>query len=169
MNGPRFVPVSCTLPSGARRTSWPDRSGLLEEPWTTASWVAWRLLGRNNHELGRSAVVFPTPAHLLQDLVDLAAAADALVASVHADGAQAEWRWRLQVEGRTVAVSSRTYLRQRECHYSASMFRQALPDAALPVVRIPEGRVRPEGRTAARRPVTVDLTALEEPSSVECA
>jgi hypothetical protein len=169
MNGPRFVPVSCTLPSGARRTSWPDRAGLLEEPWTTTSWVAWRLLGRNNHELGRSAVVFPTPAHLLQDLAELTAAAEALVASVHAEGTQAEWRWRLQVEGRTVAVSSRAYLRQRECHYSASMFRQALPAAALPVVRLPESRLRPEGRNAARRPVTVDLTAIEDTASVECA
>ena len=167
MSGPRFVPVSCTLPSGARRTTWPDRWGVLEGTLATTSWVAWRLLGRNNHELGRSASVFGSLAEVLDDIAALKDAAEALVASVHAEGTQAEWRWRLQLAGRTVAVSSRSYLRQRECHYSASMFRQALPAAAPPAVRIPEDRLR-SGRVP-EAPVTVDLTAVEQRSTVECA
>ncbi|WP_088320164.1 hypothetical protein [Kineosporia sp. R_H_3] len=134
MSGPRFVLVSGVLASGARRTSWPDRSGLTGEPGSGGRWVAWRLLGRNNHELGRSAVVFPTAEHVVDDVTSVRAGADDLTVAMLADGVQAEWRWRLLLDGRVVAVSSRSYLRQRECHYSASMFRQALPASTVPVV-----------------------------------
>ena len=167
MSGSRFVLVPGTLASGARRTSWPDRTGLVGGTGPGSSWVAWRLLGRNNHELGRSATVFPTAEHVLTDVAALRDVVDDLIVAVHADGAQAEWRWRLVLDGRAVAVSARAYLRQRECHYSASMFRQALPAAAPPAVRIPEDRLR-SGRVP-QAPVTVDLTAVEQRSTVECA
>lgn len=155
MSASRFVLVPGTLASGARRMSWPDRTTVVGVPG--GSWVAWRLLGRNNHELGRSATVFPTAEHVLADVLALRDVVEELAVTVHADAEQAEWRWRLALDGRPVAVSARTYLRQRECHYSASMFRQAVPFAQSPVV-LPVA-ARRAGRAAR---TVVDLTVVEQ-------
>ncbi|MFN0281070.1 MAG: hypothetical protein ACKVZ6_03775 [Kineosporiaceae bacterium] len=130
MSGPRFVLLSSSLASGARRTTWPDRFRLEGSTDSGGQWVAWRLLGRNNHELGRSATVFPDQDVATADIADLCRPADDVTVVIVADATLAEWRWRLVTAGRVAAVSSRSYLRQRECHYSASMFRKALETLA---------------------------------------
>ena len=137
---PRFVLVAGALASGARRLAWPGRSELVGEPSATGHWVAWRLLGRNNHELGRSPRVFPTADAAVADVTELCRVALEGTMAVLADGAQAEWRWRFLVDRDVRAVSSRSYLRQRECHYNAATFRSALGSACVPAVVVgPEG------------------------------
>ena len=52
--------------------------------------------------------------------------------SVDADDGR--WYWRLSIEAIPVAISSRTYQRQRECIYSLDQFLAAVAVAELPVL-----------------------------------
>ena len=46
------------------------------------------------------------------------------------------WVWRVYHEDHYVAIASRSYSRQRECHYSLGQFRAALPEAAADDLRL---------------------------------
>ncbi|MER5464616.1 hypothetical protein ABT010_28790 [Streptomyces sp. NPDC002668] len=41
------------------------------------------------------------------------------------------WTWRVELEGRAVAVAGRAYQRHRECQYNLSQFLAAVPVAQL--------------------------------------
>ncbi|MFE3588631.1 hypothetical protein ACFXOY_14015 [Streptomyces niveus] len=67
------------------------------------------------------------------------------------------WTWRLDLDGERVAVSVRSYQRQRECHYSLDNFFRSVPHApmaaglvATPARRLPyPGADRPTRATGA--------------------
>ncbi len=147
MGSPRFVLVPSVLASGARRIAWPYPGEVVGSVAPSGQWVAWRLLGSNNHELGRSAGVFGTVDEALADVDELVRCDGSGSAELTlGSGADtSDWRWRLGVAGRDVAVSSRGYLRQRECRYSATMFRAALATAVRPAA----GPVQGPGRRRA--------------------
>jgi hypothetical protein len=102
-----------------------------DEVAADGSWVAWRLAGGNNRELGRSAAVFAdiaacrAAAAALRDDLGLTRRITAM------NDSTGLWGWRLESGGRSVAVAGRLYLRQRECHYSLAQFVAAVPKARL--------------------------------------
>ncbi|MFE7777765.1 hypothetical protein ACFU5O_28475 [Streptomyces sp. NPDC057445] len=106
--------------------------------------VGWRLVGANNRELGRSADTFSGLAECRAAVVRFRAeAAEARVLLTMADTA-GSWTWRLEIEGRTVAVAGRSYLRHRECQYNLGQFLAAVPVAQL-AEGMPNRRPRPRG------------------------
>jgi hypothetical protein len=111
---------------------WPD----VHQPFTgdvdkDGSWVAWRLTGANHRELGRSARVFTDLTQARLDAVALnehIAEVQAQILTVPHTGT---WGWRLQLNGISVATSSRGYSRHRECTYNVSAFVSAASIAGL--------------------------------------
>jgi len=101
------------------------------DPSADREWYAWRLIGRNNRELGRSAAIHPDVATCRADVTRLQVAAPRLSRFVVADLDQGLWRWRLESSGEVRAVSARLYNRRRECLYSLDQFLVALPVAAI--------------------------------------
>jgi hypothetical protein len=104
-------------------------------------WVAWRLLGRNNRELGRSPVTYRSVAACLAGITRLKADIDVDIATriLAVDPEDGRWIWRLEslgALGAATAVSSRSYQRQRECLYSVNQFVVGVTDAALPATEI---------------------------------
>lgn len=91
--------------------------------------VAWRVLGANNRELGRSVGVYPLGQAREQILALQAEAGRLTSAMVVADGGG--WIWRASLDGTLVATAARSYYRQRECHYSTLQFLAAVPVAAI--------------------------------------
>lgn len=144
---PRFLYVTGTVRDGSPMPPWPDRHAPLRgEPSGDGTWVSWRLAGANNRELGRSARVHPDLGACRQDALDVtdqAPKASALISMSHESGL---WTWRLDSEGRPIAVSGRGHQRRRECEYSLSRFLSAIPDAVIPEVgrHHDRGRSRPE-------------------------
>jgi hypothetical protein len=94
--------------------------------------VAWRLLGANNRELGRSPLWYPDldscreAVRLLKRDID--GVTSAITAVTLPGGA---WSWRMAVSGRPVAVAGRPYHRHRECAYNLSHFVAAVPTAQI--------------------------------------
>jgi hypothetical protein len=135
---------------GVSVPAWPSR----EEPCagvTDGRWTSWRLLGGNNHELGRGALLHPDDEACVAALrrlrtLDVAAAA---TVAIRRDA----WWWQVDVDGERLAVSSRGYQRQRECRYNLDHFLAELPTAAVPEPgAVPPGRrPRREASPAPRR------------------
>jgi hypothetical protein len=105
-----------------RTASWPGADGLVGHVAPDGGWAAWRLLGANNRELGRSPEVFADPAACLADLRAVCPTWTLASPVLAIDTRTNLWRWRLQRDDRSVAVSARAYLRQRECQYSLAHF-----------------------------------------------
>lgn len=103
--------------------------------------VAWRLLGANNRELGRSAVWYPgidsclESVHVLRR--EIGGVTSAITAVASPGGA---WSWQLTVSGRPVAVAGRPYHRHRECAYNLSHFVAAVPAARIATGHCVQGR-----------------------------
>lgn len=94
--------------------------------------VAWRLLGANNRELGRSPIWYPdieTCREAVRALKREIGGVTPAMSSVAMPGGA--WSWRLVVGGTAVAVAGRPYHRQRECAYNLSHFVAAVPDARI--------------------------------------
>ena len=94
--------------------------------------VAWRLLGANNRELGRSPVWY-ADVESCRDAVrvlkrEIASVTPAMTTAGLPGGA---WSWRLAVSGKPVAMAGRPYHRQRECAYNLSHFVAAVPYASI--------------------------------------
>ncbi|PZG08647.1 hypothetical protein C1I95_29815 [Micromonospora craterilacus] len=70
-----------------------------------------------------------------------------------------QWIWRLELNGRIVAVSSRSYLRARECTYNLERFLEAVPQAEI-VVGIRSAR---RGR---HRPAETEDTGIRSPRTL---
>lgn len=110
------------------RTERAGRAGPAEQPECR---IGWRLIGANNRELGRSAVTFDSLDVCRAAVVQLRERIDqARVLFAMAD-ATGTWIWRLGFGGTEVAVSGRTYQRQRECQHSLSLFLLAVPLASV--------------------------------------
>ena len=139
MASPRFLLVSGLTASGEASRPWPGYNagrGRIDDGGlgygTASPWTAWRLLGRNNRELGRSADTYPTVPECVAAVA--AVRAEALTASrlLSVDAEHGKWFWRLEVDGVPTVVSSRSYQRQRECLYSLEQFLAAVNQAELP-------------------------------------
>lgn len=93
--------------------------------------VGWRLIGSNHRELGRGAEAFAGFTECRAALLRLRERiADAKVLLTTSEGAGG-WSWRLEIDGRPVAVAGRLYQRQRDCQYNFGQFRNAVPVAQL--------------------------------------
>jgi hypothetical protein len=146
---PRFLYVTGTVRDGSPVPPWPDRQAPLRgQPNPDGTWVSWRLAGANNRELGRSAQVHPDLATCRLDaqaVVEEAPKAQALISLNYLSGL---WVWRLEMDGRPLAVAGRGHQRRRECEYSLSRFLGAVPGALVPDVERDLGRRR--GRLGTR-------------------
>jgi hypothetical protein len=107
---------------------WPGRPAA-DAP--DGPWYAWRLLGRNNRELGRSPRVFGTARECVAAIGALRARVAELEAVVVVD-AVGMWGWRAELDGTPVAVASRPYYRQRESRYSLQQFLAEVAGAEVP-------------------------------------
>ena len=94
--------------------------------------VAWRLLGANNRELGRSPVWYPDLDSCREAVWalkrEIGGVTSAITAVALPGGA---WSWRMAANGRPVAVAGRPYHRHRECAYNLSHFVAAVPTAQI--------------------------------------
>ena len=94
--------------------------------------IAWRLVGGNNHELGRSAAVFDDLDGCVDAVHELQARiGQAVPTSTTSDGQSG---WLLRLDDVDVAVSCRWYRRERESQYNLLQFLAAAPTADLTAV-----------------------------------
>jgi hypothetical protein len=91
--------------------------------------IAWRLVGGNNHELGRSFASFGDLASCTEAVHRLQRRANDVEAEVTTSGAQ--WGWVLRLDGEEVAISCRWYRRVRESQYNLVQFLAVAPSAEL--------------------------------------
>lgn len=134
--------------------------------------VAWRLVGGNNHELGRSHAAFGDYAACVDAVHLLRVAVDRLDLDIEilAAPAAGQWGWQLTVDGTPVAVSCRWYRRDREADANLAQFLAAVPDAGIADVvgEQPPRRelLRPEFVLPHLEPVDPigDLTSMEDPA-----
>lgn len=92
--------------------------------------VRWRLLGRNNRSLARSAGGFPDLAGALADAEQVSRLAAVSPVELESESGTA-WRWVLLVDGAPRAVSAIGYARRLECVRAVDRFRDAAADAEL--------------------------------------
>lgn len=129
---PRFLFVARPRSRASNWSPWPGTGAVpVDDTSYTGPWVAWRLLGANNRELGRSGATYP-------GLVDCVASIDVLkrvisstAGLVAPEPSTGSWYWRMDADAVAVAVASRAYRRQRECFYSLEQFRAAVPGADI--------------------------------------
>jgi hypothetical protein len=126
--GARFQFVAGRRRHGVSVPTWPGGDS---EEVTEGTWFAWRLLGGNNRDLGRSAQVFSGPDECRAAVKEVRGRAGDLVAVILVEADSGMWTWRLELDGSVVAVAARPYYRQREGQYNLSQFLAALADAAL--------------------------------------
>ena len=106
------------------RSSLPSGTG----PDLGPTAVAWRLVAGNNHGLGRGPRSYLNLAACHAAIERLRCeVAGAELLTTQTPGITAAWGWRVQLDGQALAVSSRTYQRQRESRYSLEQFLAAVP------------------------------------------
>lgn len=91
----------------------------------------WRLLGPNNREIGRSAQAYTDAPTAKAGIGFLRRQLDHLEARVGCDQSGA-WTWRLDLDGRPVAIAARSYQRRREAAFNLAQFLAAAPVARAP-------------------------------------
>jgi hypothetical protein len=118
-------------------------------------WCAWRLVGGNNREIGRSPRTFPSFHDCYQAVRDLQHQLPRAVLVLRHDDRENRWAWRAHVDDVSVATSGRLYQRHRECQSNAKQFFELLPEATTaydvvttPAARLPYGGLVPEQFTA---------------------
>lgn len=126
----------------------------------TTDAYAWRLLGGNQRELGRSVRGYPDPALARDSALALQASLARAVAAVVVDALTGQWSWRLHVDDEPVLTSSRGYQRRRE---SESNLRCALA-ALCTAVLVPDVLDLPRHR-AGRRAISLRMTLVHPPAA----
>ncbi len=167
MAHPRFALVIGGNRVGAALSTWPYGDHVAGVPAPNGSWFAWRLLGGNNRELGRSAVVHPSATACRDAAARLRERISEFASVLATDARQGQWRWRLDDGDQTVAVSSRLYLRQRECTYNLAQFTVGAAVAALWGTDDDDGVPIPAADPQTPEPrVVLDLTSVVPPRRV---
>ena len=141
---PRFLFVTGTSRDGVPVPAWPDRFTTTRGQFGDGgSWVAWRLAGPNNRELGRSARLFPDFSSCLDDAYALPQVLEQLRTLITLNQITGLWSWRLELDGKAVAVSGRGHQRRRECEYNLDRFfataAVAVPAPSRTAQRTPRG------------------------------
>ncbi|MDG4795277.1 hypothetical protein [Micromonospora sp. WMMD1082] len=107
--------------------------------------IVWMLVSSNNRPLGRGATYHEVYARCRDSVLDLQANVDRVVPLEGTVPANGQWNWRIELDGVPVALSSRSYLRARECTYNLERFLEALPHAdVVPGTRGVRRRRSPE-------------------------
>jgi len=91
--------------------------------------IAWRLVGGNNHEIGRSFQAFADLDACVEAVRHLQQRIGHVEADTTTSGSQ--WGWVLRLDGEEVAVSCRWYRRVRESQYNLVQFLAVAPSAGL--------------------------------------
>src|SRR5215468_11129803 len=89
--------------------------------------ITWMLVSSNNRPLGRGKRSFDTYDECRIAALGLRAEHAELRSGAVTTEQNGHWAWRVDRDGQTIAVSTRTYLRQRECVYNLDRFFEALP------------------------------------------
>ena len=123
MAHPRFV---CTTTRTFTAVS-PTEAGTPSQP------PLWRLVGGNNRELGRAQVPAEPDDVCCAAVRRLLQGLDRATPKIKSAGPHgaSSWTWSLELDQVTLAVSGRSYLRQRECQYSLAHFIEAAPNAVF--------------------------------------
>lgn len=140
-NGPRIIFIAAADVVGREGISgrWHPVGDYDEQ-----SRYGWRLIGANNRELGRSPVTYGGLAEARGMATAVRSRAIELSHTFTNNETDGSWIWLATLGAMTVAVSGRTYLRQRECHYNYQQFVAALGvavESLSPTVR-PRVRLR---------------------------
>jgi hypothetical protein len=90
--------------------------------------IEWILVSSNNRQLGRCGSAFAT-SEACRAAVDLLRDGYKRATGSATAEASGRWVWRVDVDGRTVAVSTRAYFRHHECDYNLRRFLEAVPAA----------------------------------------
>ena len=132
MTAPRFLLVFGKA-SDRPAPRWPGGSlPFIGDLDAHGSWMAWRLAGANNRELGRSAQVYADLSCCRDSIMRLRDGVSAAAALVAMDYVSGLWVWQLRLEGSNVAVGGRAYRRERECRDNLQHFLTAAPVADMP-------------------------------------
>ncbi|MDM4722052.1 hypothetical protein QTQ03_21585 [Micromonospora sp. WMMA1363] len=105
----------------------------MPEPYQgqAADGIVWMLVSPNNRPLGRGPVYHEAYAQCREAVLDLQANVDRVVPLEGTVPASGQWTWRIELDDALVALSSRSYLRARECSYNLERFLEALPQAEV--------------------------------------
>jgi hypothetical protein len=138
----RFLFVAGTGRAGDAKPRWPDA----DTPWCgdtapDGRWVAWRLVGPNNRELGRSAATFGDLGRALAAADLVRTHATAFVAEI-ASTANRGWSWMLHAADAPVVTSARAFARRQECAYNLHAFLAIVETAELSGSPSARGRFR---------------------------
>lgn len=97
----------------------------------SAEGILWMLVSPNNRPLGRGTTYHETYSSCRQSVLDLQANCDRVKPVETTVELTGQWSWRIELDGEPVAVSSRSYLRARECSYNLERFLEAVPKAEV--------------------------------------
>jgi hypothetical protein len=132
VKSPRFLFVVGVGQGAEAHPVWPDiHQSFAGELDADGSWVAWRLTGANNRELGRSCRVFADLPTAREDARILRERLDDTQAHILTVPHTGTWGWRLRLDDTSVATSSRGYSRYRECTYNVEVFVAAVRKAQV--------------------------------------
>lgn len=93
--------------------------------------ILWMLVSPNNRPLGRGTIYHQTYGACRQAVLDLQANCDRVKPVETTVELTGQWTWRIDLDGEPIAVSSRSYLRARECSYNLERFLEAVPKAEV--------------------------------------
>lgn len=98
---------------------------------SAGAWSAWRLLGANNRELGRSRHVYPDVRECAESVLllqqQILHVAPNFLVGLHTG----TWHWELYLGRTAMAVSARPFERLRDCETGYAHFVRAVPGAEL--------------------------------------
>ncbi len=100
-------------------------------PESTKLSTAWRLIGGNNRELGRSSCTYPDVAACREAVAFLREHIDEAKSLLAISNDTGLWTWRLDIGNLWMAVAGRSYQRRRECQYNVARFVAEVPTALL--------------------------------------
>lgn len=93
--------------------------------------IFWMLVSPNNRPLGRASGCHPTYGECWDAVVCLQQGHERLRVVESTAERTGQWCWWAELDRTVVAVSSRSYLRGRECTYNVERFLEAVPKAAI--------------------------------------
>lgn len=93
--------------------------------------LLWLLVSSNNRRLGQDVRLRPTYAECYDSVTRLRRDRERLAPQTLIDARDGRWIWRVTIEADVAAVSSRSYLRARECEYNLGRFLSSLGEAEV--------------------------------------